>query len=311
MKNKIKHIVIFASDAFGAYLLKKSPPKTLKKLMDNGAYTLNSRSVVPIFSAVNWNSIFNGLSSNLHGYTEWNSHPPELNSVFVTPEFNKIPSIFYLLKKQQPDAKACAFFRWSQFDRMIELDLLDKWYNLLAIGDDKKWGPTKNSIYVKEENNFIINEKVVDEAIKYIDSSQPTLSLIYVNEPDTTGHHLGHDVKPIYDAINIIDKWVEKVNNMINNNSKMKDNTLFIFCADHGGKGVGDDCHGNFNLDEIEVPIIFSGPMVKKIGQIPEQTIQYDIAATLAWILELKQPYFWNGRPIKSPFITNLEYYEK
>lgn len=306
----LKHILVFGSDAFGSYLLKKHPPKTLKTLIDNGAYTLNSRSVVPIVSAVNWNSIFNGISPNLHGYTEWNSHPPELNSVSKT-EFNKIPSIFYLLKKQLPQASTAAFFRWSQFDRMLELDLIDHWYNLLTKEDVKKWGATKNTQYINEKDNFIINEKVVDEAIAYIKVKKPLLSLIYVNEPDTTGHYLGHDIPAIYQAINKIDTWVAKVINMISNEPEMKDNTLFIFCADHGGKGVGDDCHGNFNLEEIEVPIIFYGSMVKKIGPILEQTIQYDLAATLAWLLNLEVPYFWNGRPIKSPFIEDHNLYQK
>jgi arylsulfatase A-like enzyme len=61
----------------------------------------------------------------------------------------------------------------------------------------------------------------------------------------------------------------------------MQGKTLFVFCADHGGRGVGDDCHGNFNDDEINVPLFFYGSGVKK-GIITEKTIQYDLPKTIA-----------------------------
>lgn len=53
MLNNIKYIVIFGSDAYGSYLLEDNSGSTFKNLMEKGAYSLNSRSVVPIMSSVN------------------------------------------------------------------------------------------------------------------------------------------------------------------------------------------------------------------------------------------------------------------
>ena len=311
-KFNIKHVIIFGSDAFGSYLLQKQALPTLNKLMKIGAYSLKSRSVIPIFSVVNWTSIISGMSPNFHGYTQWNSSEPEITPVILTPEFKKFPSLFYLLKTQKPQTTTCAFFRWSQWTKMIECDLLDHWYNLLMVGDNKKWdGATTHSIYTTETDNYLVNEEVVTNAITYIKTNKPTLSLIYVNEPDTTGHYIGHDTPEIMKGVQKIDQWVAKVINMIENDITMKNNTLFIFCADHGGLGQGDDCHGNFNLAECQVPLIFYGAMVKPIGELKEAIIQYDLAKTLAFIFNLNIPNYANGQIILSPFTNDETLYER
>ncbi|WP_375317305.1 alkaline phosphatase family protein [Spiroplasma endosymbiont of Virgichneumon dumeticola] len=110
-ETSIKHIVLFASDAFGSYLLQDNKLPNLNKIIANGAITLQVHSVIPTVSAVNWNSIMCGLSPNLHGFLEWNSFPAELTPVLKTKD-NVPPSLFSLVKTSNPTAKTCAFFRW-------------------------------------------------------------------------------------------------------------------------------------------------------------------------------------------------------
>lgn len=317
---KFKHVVIFGSDGFGAYLLEsllkqknkgnafllqeeKNKLKNFSFLLENGAYSLTHRSVFPIMSCVNWTSILFGLQPNLHGYTEWNSDYPELETIFA---YKKPESLFSLFKKQIPREQTQLFFRWPQIGRILNLKNIDHAYNLLNFGDEKKWGKTTVSHFIEEDNNFVINEKIVEKAIVCLKKNKPSLSFIYVNEPDTTGHEIGHQTREIYQASKWIDKWLGLLLETIKTDKLLKEETLLVFVADHGGQGKGDDCHGNFNNLEINIPLIFFTFAKKKNfqkGKLIEKTLQSDIAPTIAWILGLKIPHYWNGKIIKSPFV--------
>lgn len=60
--------------------LPKADMPNVKKLMEDGSYTLKKRSALPSSSAINWASMFMGAGPELHGYTEWGSKTPELPS---------------------------------------------------------------------------------------------------------------------------------------------------------------------------------------------------------------------------------------
>ena len=77
------------------------------------------------------------------------------------------------------------------------------------------------------------------------------------------------------------------------------DDTIIIMTADHGGIKTG---HGGKTLREMEIPFIISGKNVRKGMEIKESMMQYDTAAMIAYILGLKQPQSWIGRPVKTVF---------
>lgn len=57
-KDKAKHVVFIGLDGWGAYSLPKADMPNVKKLMEDGAYTLKKRSALPSSSAINWASMF-------------------------------------------------------------------------------------------------------------------------------------------------------------------------------------------------------------------------------------------------------------
>ncbi|WP_375318376.1 alkaline phosphatase [Spiroplasma endosymbiont of Virgichneumon dumeticola] len=189
---------------------------------------------------------------------------------------------------------------------MIELENVDYYYNSIQAEDIKKWGQTPNSKIVPKQSNELINEDIVNTAISYIKKEKPFLSLIYVNEPDTTGHELGHQTSAINKMTTTIDQWVGQVVTMIENEKTMKDNTLFVFLADHGGIGVGSECHGGISKSELEVPLICYGSMVNKY-KIPIPLMQYDFVKTLASYLQLEVPKQWNGTIIPHLFMNEYK----
>ena len=52
-KWKAKHVVLIGLDGWGAYSVNKAEMPNVKKLMEEGSYTLKKRSVLPSSSAVN------------------------------------------------------------------------------------------------------------------------------------------------------------------------------------------------------------------------------------------------------------------
>ena len=62
-KNRAKHVVLIGLDGWGAYSVESADIPHIKKLMEEGCYTLKKRSVLPSSSAVNWASMFRSAAS--------------------------------------------------------------------------------------------------------------------------------------------------------------------------------------------------------------------------------------------------------
>jgi hypothetical protein len=52
----------------------------------------------------------------------------------------------------------------------------------------------------------------------------------------------------------------------------------------------------------METPIIFFGKNVRSGHLIQEPVVQYDITATIAYILGLQAPCVWRGKPMLEVF---------
>jgi arylsulfatase A-like enzyme len=77
------------------------------------------------------------------------------------------------------------------------------------------------------------------------------------------------------------------------------ENTLFMIVSDHGGINRG---HGSITMDEMEAPLVFFGPGVKKGYKIDVPVVRYDTAPTIAYIFGAKTPDVWRGRAIVEVF---------
>ncbi len=56
----VKHVILIGMDGFGAYRFPKADNPNMKQMMQDGAWTLQARSVLPSSSAVNWASMVMG-----------------------------------------------------------------------------------------------------------------------------------------------------------------------------------------------------------------------------------------------------------
>lgn len=277
-KNKAKHVILIGLDGWGAYSLPKADMPNTKQLMENGAYTLKKRSVLPSSSAVNWASMFMGAGPELHGYTEWGSQTPELPSRVLNKN-GIFPTIFQVLRDAQPKAEIGCLYEWDGIKYLVDTLSLNYHYHVADCNKTPKELANKASSYIKEK--------------------QPTLVAICYDGPDHTGHTAGHDTPEYYEKLKELDTYVGQIVQAAKD-AGIYDDTIFIVTSDHGGIEKG---HGGKTMREMETPFIICGKNIKSGIRLDDTSMmQFDVASTIAQIFNLEQPQVWIGRPMMSVF---------
>lgn len=273
-KSKVKHVILMGFDGLGAYGFSEAEAPNIKQLMQDGAWSLQARAVLPSSSAVNWASMLMGAGPTLHGYTEWDSQVPEIPSVDKN-RYGIFPTIFGVIKNQRPNAKLGVIYSWGGIGYLFGKNTVD--------------------LDVHTNNDSLSAAR----AIEFITKEKPLFTFVHFDEPDGTGHKIGHRT-PEYNAmVHKVDTYVGEIRDAIKE-AGMEKETLIILTSDHGGTGKG---HGGKSLDEVEIPWIIAGPGVKKNHQITDVIITYDTAATIAYALGLEMPQSWRGKPVLDALI--------
>lgn len=276
-KWRANHVVLIGLDGWGAYSVEKADMPVVKKLMQEGSYTLKKRSVLPSSSAVNWASMFMGAGPELHGYTEWGSQTPELPSRIVD-EDGIFPTVFGLLHRAAPKAEIGCIYEWDGIRYVADT---------LALTYDK---------HVAEASKE--PEATARYAAEYIKRAKPNLVGVIFDNPDHVGHADGHDTPAYYEVLTKLDGYIGQIVQAVKE-AGILDDTVFIITADHGGINKG---HGGKTMEEMETAFIISGKNVKKGYNFTESMMQFDVAPTIGWIFNLQQPQVWIGRPMKQVF---------
>ena len=270
---KAKHVILIGADGLGSYAFEKGKFPNIRKLMAKGSYSLQARAVLPSSSAVNWMSMLTGSPPELHGYTTWGSETPEIPSRVLS-KGGIYPSIFNVIREQKPLAKTAAFYTWGGIEHLIDNSVIDK------------------------ISNPETDASTFNKAFDYILAEKPLFTFIHVDEPDHTGHVIGHDTPEYYAAAEGIDSLLGDFLQKLDQENILSD-CIILFTSDHGGKGKG---HGGKTLVEMEIPWILFGKKVKSKKQIDDAIITYDTGATLVYALGLEAPNYWRGRAFEKLF---------
>ena len=272
---RISHVVVIGFDGLSPNGIKMADTPTFDHLIKEGASTMHARAVLPTSSSSNWASMIMGAGPEQHGITsnDWEKENFILPAVTQSEEF-LFPTIFNLIDSKIANAEVGAIYHWSGFGRLFEKNAVDF------------------------ETNPLTEEETVVEASSYLKDKTPDFTFIHFDHVDHAGHEFGHGSKEYYSAVEKADSLLSRVMDVIES-SKMKNNTLVIISADHGGMGKG---HGGESLQEIEIPFLVWGTDVKKGYRIKNPVYQYDNAATVAYALGLNTPAAWIGKPVKEVF---------
>lgn len=271
----IKHVIVVGVDGLSPDGIRTAPTPHIHQLIAEGAVKWNVRTVLPSSSSPNWASMIMGAGVEAHGITDndWGRQDYTLPPI-VANNAGQFPTIFEIVHMAHPKANIGAVYQWNDFGRLFEPDAV----------------------------NF--NKPMPDEYsttsifCNYIKTQKPLLGFMHLDHVDHAGHEYGHGSQEYYLAVTKADSLIGSVVNAIKA-AGIEKNTLLIITADHGGSGYG---HGGATIEEAEITMVLHGDAIKKAYSIQQQVYTYDLAATIAFALQLTAPYAWTGRPIKSAF---------
>ena len=248
------HIVFVGLDGWGAYTMPKADMPQVKALMDRGAWTLKKRSVLPSSSAINWASIFMGVGTEGHGYTQWGSRSPEIPSIALSKN-GIFPTIFTILREQKPEAETGLIYEWPGIAFLTDT-LSISFHKNVPVGKDNDSSP------------------ITAEAVRYLKEAKPLLLAVTYDNPDHVGHTAGHDTPEIYEIMTYLDQQIGQLIQATKDDG-IYDETVFIISSDHGGIDKG---HGGITLREMETPLVMAGPGISNTGRLKSAVMQTDIA---------------------------------
>lgn len=278
LQNPPKHVILIGFDGLSSYCINNGADMPVfRKLMAEGASTVENRSVLPSSSAVNWASMFMGAGPEIHGYTEWGSRTPELPSRVLT-ENGKFPDIYYQLRKKMPEAELGFIYEWEGMRYLVD---------------------TLSVNYITAAGlSSADTQSAVASTVDYIKTKKPAFCSVIFAEPDGAGHTHGWESEQYFTTVAHLDKALGEIVKAVEE-AGMMDETVIVLAADHGGINTG---HGGKTMKEMQTTIVLYGKGVKKGYKIPECTMVYDIASTIGYMFGIEQPQVWIGRPVTSAF---------
>ncbi len=273
------HVVVVGVDGLSPDGVRHAHTPEIDALTHDGAFSFEARGVMPTSSSPNWASMIMGAGPEQHGVTSNDWQPDKYDIAPTATGMGHIfPTIFGLLRQQQPAAVIACFHDWDGFGRLLEPEAMDR----LEDAD----GPTNT----------------VRDAVAYFREKHPTLTFIHLDHVDHAGHEFGHGTPEYYAAVEVADQLIgETVAGL--KSAGMWDTTCLLVTADHGGIGKG---HGGATMAEIQIPWIIRGPGIARGRALHSPINTYDTAATLAKILGVQPPDCWIARPVVEAFTDGL-----
>jgi arylsulfatase A-like enzyme len=267
----LPHFAVIGVDGLSVDGVLNTRSPRLHAFMEQAAWTLEARAVMPTLSSPNWESIITGAAPEQHGITS-NGYLKDkiaLKPVCLDAE-GKFPTIFQILRDQRPASRIAVFHDWDGFADLLEKSAPDVLQH--------EAGPRKTT----------------EATLQYWNEYHPNLLFVHLDNVDHAGHEYGWGTREYYSAVEEADLCIGKLLDAL----LATPDTFVLITSDHGGKGRG---HGGNTLGEIQIPWILAGPGIAP-GRMTAPINTFDSAATMAWVFGLTTPDCWIGRPALAAF---------
>ena len=254
-----KRVVLIGVDGGGAFFRDTDTP-CIDEIFENGAISYNVLTANPTISAQCWGSMLHGVTPGAHRLT---------NSIVgerAYPTDSPYPSVFRVIRENNPDAKLASFTHWYPINIGIIEDGL--------------------GVHKDTATDAPLTEKICD----YVKKNDPTLLFVQFDEVDHAGHTAGYGTKAHLDQITATDELIGKIYDAYDEMGYLED-TLFIVTADHGGH---DRTHGTELTEDMYVMLAATGKTVEN-GEIVDMEIR-DCPSVILYALGYEQPDSWTGR---------------
>lgn len=267
-----KHVILIGFDGLAGNQVGRAKTPTMDRLMAEGTWTLDSRSILPSASACNWHSMFAAAASEQTGFNQWNSVKPAFPPIEVA-ENGRYPDVFHLLRRQRPDAEIGLIYEWGGIAHCLD---------------------TNACSFVKKGDTDVLTSTACD----YIKTKRPTFLAVCFDNPDHIGHASGWGSTNYLNMVEELDTRLAKILEAVDA-AQMGDETVVIVTSDHGGI---EKSHGGATLAEMNRPLFIAGKGVAKGRHLAAPGAIYDVGATIAALLDVRPAKSWIGRPYDEAF---------
>jgi len=326
-KGQYDRVVIIGVDGTGKYpgeMLDDDPyslPNFRKVFVDgfetggtriNASVTYSGIAVYPTISAQNWTSMFRSVRPMYHGITGASANKDLSNGKQPN---EKYPSFVKVFLDANPEAKVFSSCTWDAVNNgtIEDLDNVVK-YNTtcedvykIANGDTSIVESEEVMEYITDAVHFngyadpdyslrdlITVQRVIDATTSAEGKSDYKIAYMHLNQVDSAGHSYGYNKHAYARAVSRVDDLIGRIYDAYEAEG-MLENTLFIFCTDHGHRYLQDGPgHGGNSNVEVKVTFAIAGKTVKQ-GE-PGKYVNTDLAPIVAYALGVKASDTWQGR---------------
>lgn len=275
----VRHVVIISIDGLRPDRLLLADAPVLHGLIKTGSYSMWARTTAVAVTLPSHTSMLTGVTPRKHKI-EWNHDLP-----LKEPVYPFVPTIFEMATKAGLSAVLIA--------GKSKLDPLNK------------PGTLAHAFLPPGENGD--NPLVIAETLKAIAQRMPDLLFIHLPDVDSVGHKHGWGSPEQDAAIGASDRQIGEVVAALDRMG-VRENTVFIISADHGGAGLS---HGHVGVDDARsrhIPWIANGPGLRAGFDLTRfeklQIDTEDTCATACWLLGLALPAYFDGKPIREVMRT-------
>ena len=125
--NSAKRVIMISLDGICVEGFQKAHAPSLKGMMSQGAFSLDTRVVMPSVTLPNWTSHLTGSGPEQHGVFNNNWTPANSSYPAVRrDEDGYYPSVFQALKKCQPSCKTAFYYNWKPLTYPFNEKYLDE-----------------------------------------------------------------------------------------------------------------------------------------------------------------------------------------
>ena len=230
----------------------------VREMMQQAAYTLNAKTVMPSVTLPCHMSLFHSVDPSRHGTTT-NTYAPQVRPV---------EGLCEVLKGRK---KKCAFF-----------------YDWEQLRDLSRPGSLVFSCYKKPgEGGYGESDKyLTDAAIEYLRENDVDFTFLYLGHPDGAGHGSGWMGQEYMDSVAGVWNNIERIL------ATLPEDYAVIITADHGGH---DRIHGTELPEDMTIPMFLLGKAFAP-GKVLENVSIMDIAPTVTALLGVDADDDWEGK---------------
>lgn len=263
-----RHVIVISIDGLRADAIEAAGARNLQRMMREGAYSLQARTIMPSRTLPSHTSMLTGVQPAVHGIT-WNDEQVDAQGRV------RVATIFDMADSAH--LHTAAFFAKAKFRHLIHSDAPDE-------------------VEAPRGTEVVLAPRITQDVVQYLQFRRPELLFIHLPDPDIAGHSAGWMSLPYRWAVRRADAAVEQIRRAAV--KAYGTDFVMIITADHGGHGRD---HGTDRPEDVTIPWIAWGAGVRS-GAIQAPIRTFDTAATALWVIGVPVPTRWEGRPVSTAF---------